>query len=573
MASQFDLVIRGGTIADGRGGEPFTGDVALNSGRIAAVGNVAGSGRDEIDAKGLLVTPGFVDIHTHYDGQVTWDRSLLPSSNHGVTTVVMGNCGVGFAPCRPDERELLMVLMEGIEDIPLPIMAAGIPWTWESFPEFLDFLDTRACDVDFATQVPHGAVRVYAMGKRGAEREPATAQDIAAMVRVVQEAVAAGALGFTTSRTMNHRTLAGTLAPTVTAAEEELLAIAVGLGEIQAGVLQFVDDFTMTGAEGSAEFAMWRRIVEAARRPLSFTLAQTRANPEAWRYLLQFLERAGDDGLPIRAQVSSRAIGSLYGLELSSHPFSTCPAYMAIAKLPLAERVAAMRQPQLRAQLLAEALDHPMGRGRVVGEMFAFGDPPDYSPPREKRLDALAARTGKSVSELAYDAMLEQDGRQMLYFPAGNFVDGTLGAPFEMMRHRDTVIGLGDGGAHVARTCDSSIPSHLLAYWTRDHRGERLSVGTAVRMLTQDTARTVGLEDRGVLAPGYLADVNVIDYDRLQLRAPLVRNDLPAGGTRLLQPAEGYVATIKTGTVTFREGAATGAFPGKLVRGAKTAPV
>lgn len=569
MATQFDLVVRGGTIADGRGGEPFDGDVAISDGRIAAVGRVAGRGREELDARGLLVTPGFVDIHTHYDGQVTWDQSLLPSANHGVTTVVMGNCGVGFAPCRPDDRELLMTLMEGIEDIPLPAMAAGIPWRWESFPEFLEFLETRRCDVDFAAYVPHGAVRVYAMGRRGAEREPATAGDIDLMVGVVQEAVEAGALGFSTSRTMNHRTMAGALAPSVTAGEDELSAIGAGLGALGRGILQFVDDFPVVTDDASPTFAMWRRIAETSQRPVSFTLSQQRAAPERHRVLLKLVEQANDDGLTIRPQVSSRAIGSLYSLELSGHPFVRCPTYVAIAKLPLAERVAAMKHPEMRARIIAEAPDHPMGRGRVIGEMFAFGDPPDYAPPAENRLDARAERSGTSVLELAYDVLLEADGHAMLYFPAANYAQGNLDAVLELLCHRDTIVGLGDGGAHVARTCDASIPTHVLAYWTRDRGGDRLPLGGAVRLITYDTAQALGLGDRGLLAPGMVGDLNLIDYDRLGLRAPVVRHDLPAGQPRLVQPAAGYVATVKSGTVTYRDGTPTGAFPGRLIRGAR----
>jgi len=567
MAAQFDMVVRGGTIADGRGGELVDGDVAITAGKIAAVGRVAGSGKDEIDARGMLVTPGFVDIHTHYDAQVTWDHSLLPSSNQGVTTVVMGNCGVGFAPCRPDDRDLLMTLMEGIEDIPIDAMREGLPWQWESFPDYLDFLETRRCDVDFATQVPHAAVRVWAMGKRGAAREAATAADIAAMTRIVQEAVASGALGFSTSRTMNHRTLAGDLAPTITAAEEELQAIANGLGALGKGVLQFVDDFHITTEDGSPEFDMWERIAKSSGRPTSFTLSQPKFAPERWRHLLGLTTRANDAGATIRGQVSSRAVASLYSLELSGHPFVRCPSYVAIAKLPLAERVAGLQQPELRAKILAEAPSHPMGRGRVVGEMFAFGDPPNYSPAAADRLDARAARSGTTEYALAYDILLEADGHAMLYYPAANFVYGNLDASLEMMRHRDTIVGLGDGGAHVARTCDASIPTHVLAYWTRDRVGEKLAVGEAVRLLTHDTAEALGLRDRGVLAPGMIGDLNVIDYDRLRLRAPIVKNDLPAGGARLVQPSEGYVATVKSGVVAYRGAEPTGALPGKLVRG------
>jgi N-acyl-D-aspartate/D-glutamate deacylase len=566
MAAQFDLVIRGGMVADGRGGEPTEVDVAIAGGKIAAVGKVTGTGKDEIDARGMLVTPGFVDIHTHYDAQVTWDDSLLPSSNQGVTTVVMGNCGVGFAPCRPQERELLMTLMEGIEDIPLPAMRTGIPWQWESFGEYLDFLATRECDVDFATQVPHAAVRVFAMGKRGADREPATAADIAKMTAIVQEAVQAGALGFSTSRTINHRTLAGELAPTITCAEEELRAIGVGLGKIGKGVLQFVDDFHVIDADDSPEFAMWERIGIASGRPVSFTLTEAKTNPERWRHLLQLTAKANAAGATIRGQVSSRAVASLYSLELSGHPFVRCPSYVAIANLPHAERVAALRAPALRAKILAEAPEHPMGRGRVVGEMFAFGDPPNYSPAPEDRLDARAKRSGISEYELAYDILLEQNGTAMLYYPAANFHAGNLDASLAMMRDPNTIVGLGDGGAHVARTCDASIPPHVIAYWTRDRQGEKLALGEAVRYLTHDTATALGLNDRGTLEPGKIADVNVIDYDRLQLRGPQVRHDLPAGGTRLVQPIEGIAATIKTGTITFRDGSPTGAHPGRLIR-------
>lgn len=577
MTTQFDLVVRNGTVVDGSGAQPFAADVAVAGGRIAAVGTVSGSGREEIDAAGLLVTPGFVDVHTHYDGQITWAGALTPSSHHGVTTVVMGNCGVGFAPCKPEERELLMLLMEGIEDIPLAVMRAGIPWAWESFPEFLDALAARPCDVDFATQVPHGAVRVYVMGKRAADREPATERDIAAMAQIVQEAVAAGALGFSTGRTLNHRTRAGALSPVVSAAEEELVGIARGLRAIDRGVLQMIDDFHVASAEESPAFEMWRRITAAAGRPMSFTLIQSKAAPERWRYLLGFAERANDDGVTIRAQVSCRPVGSLFGLTTSEHPFSRCPSYRAVGELPLRERITALRDPELRAKIVAEAPaafgDQPMRQNRrTIEDMFPFGDPPDYSPPADSALGARAERERVSVWELAYDALLERDGEAMLYSPGGNFAYQNLDASLEMLKHRDTVIGLGDGGAHVARICDASIPTHLLTYWTRDRRGERLPLPLAVRKLTHDPARVVGLEDRGLVAPGYKADLNVIDYDKLKLHAPRIQADLPAGGIRFDQRADGYVATIVSGVVTQREDEPTGARPGRLVRGAQPAP-
>ena len=569
--SPFDLVVRSGTIADGTGREPFEADVAIAGGRIVEVGRVRGSGREELDAKDRVVTPGFVDIHTHYDGQITWEETLAPSSGHGVTTVVMSNCGVGFAPCKPEHHDLLLRLMEGIEDIPHAVMAAGIPWAWESFPEYLDYLEGRSCDVDFAMQVPHAPVRVYVMGQRAADREPATAAEIRRMAELVAEAVDAGALGFTTSRTMNHRTRAGALAPTVTAAEEELRGIARGLGALGKGVLQAVDDFHLTDEDDSIEFAMWRRIAEESRRPFSFSLFQTNTDPLAWKYLLAMVERANADGIPMRGQVSSRAIGSVFGIELSTHPFLRAPTYEALELLPFAERIAQMRRPEIRERLLAEApASIAAVRFRDYGLMFPFGDPPDYAPPPEQRIDRLAARKGVTPLELAYDLMMENDGRGLLYLPTANFADGTLEPSLAMMQHADTIIGLGDGGAHVARICDASIPTHVLAYWTRDRAGERLPLAAAVRMLTHDTAAAVGLHDRGLVAPGYTGDLNVIDYDRLQLARPRLVSDLPAGGGRLTQRATGYTATIKSGVVTYRDGVATGALPGRLVRGARS---
>ena len=574
MEKEFDLVVRNGTIADGSGREQFRGDVAIRGGLIAAVGpHLHGSGREEIRADDLLVTPGFVDVHTHYDGQVTWEHTLAPSSSHGVTTVVMSNCGVGFAPCRPTDRELLIKLMEGIEDIPDVVMTEGIPWGWESFGEFLDFLETRRCDVDFATQVPHAPVRVYVMGERAVEREPATARDMRAMAALVEDAIRAGGLGFTTSRTMNHRTRAGALAPTVTVAEEELRTIALGLTAAGAGVLQMVDDFAETSADQSTTFAMWRRIVEASGRPLSFTLTENANDPERWRTLLRSVEDARRDGLQITGQVSTRAVGSLFGLELSNHPFTACPTYMAFADRPLADRVAQLRRPEIRAALLRE---EPVGlkrpQFRLVDEMYVFGDPPDYEPSPELRLAVRAQRLGISALELAYDLMLGNDGRAMLYLPMANYSHHSLDTTLEMMRHPNTIIGLSDGGAHVARICDASQSTHLLAHWTRDRSGDRLGIGEAVRFLTRDTSHAVGLADRGLLAPGYRGDVNVIDYDALRLLPPRLEHDLPAGGARLKQDADGFRATVKSGVVTYRDGAPTGALPGRLIRGAQPVP-
>lgn len=574
MPEAFDLVLRGGTIVDGTGAEPYIGDVAVLGDRIVEVGHFAGSGREEIDARGRLVTPGFVDIHTHYDGQVTWDSHLAPSSHHGVTTVVMGNCGVGFAPCRPDQRELMIEVMEGVEDIPGVVMAEGVPFDWETFPQYLDFLEQRKCDVDFAAQVPHAPVRVYVMGKRGADREPATAADMRQMGEIVAAGIAAGALGFSTSRTLLHRTTSGALAPTITAAESELHAIASAMRGIGAGVIEMIDDFPDTTADHSSEFAMWRRLATTAERPISFQVMQFRAAPERWRYLLALLEDANREGLRMRGQVCPRPIGVLYGLDLSGHPFVQCPTYVEIAHLPLAERVALMRRPDIRAKILSEEHYNPDPRviqfDRNVDTMYALGNPPNYLPPLEDRLDHRASALGIGIFELAYDEMLKDDGHAILYHAVTNFVDNTSGVTYELLNHPLTVLGVGDGGAHVGKICDASAPTFVLTYWTRDRVGDRIPIPAAIKMLTQDTAATVGLNDRGILSPSYKADLNVINYDALRLYTPHIAFDLPAGGRRLLQRADGYDMTIVSGVVTYRNGQSTGALPGRLVRGTQS---
>ncbi len=576
MAASFDLVVRNGTVLDGTGAEPRDADVAIKDGRIAAVGRVSGAGREEIDAKGLAVTPGFVDVHTHYDGQATWDERFTPSSGHGVTTVLMGNCGVGFAPCRPEDRDTLIKVMEGVEDIPEIVMREGVPWNWQSFPEYLDALEARRCDIDFATQVPHAPLRVFVMGRRGVEREPATAQDMAAMSALVEEGVNAGALGFSTSRSLFHRTSEGALTPTITAAEEELTAIVRGLGRAGKGVIQLLDDFGDTTTAGSTEFAMLRRLVEASGRPLSFTLLDISIYPGRWRTLLSEVERANRDGLAIRGQVAGRPVALLYGLELSFHPFSTCPSYRAVEGLPLEGKLARLREPALRARLLAE---EPVYRNpqmlafmRSVGNMFVLGDPPNYTPPAAERLDARAAALGIAPLELAYDLLVSGDGRTILFHPGANYTDCSDANMAAMLRHENTVMALGDGGAHYGLICDASYTTHALTYWTRDRAGERWPLPWAIRQLTDVPARAVGLGDRGRLAAGFRADLNVIDLDRLKVSAPHPVHNLPGGGRRLEQKAEGYRATVAGGQVTYRDGAFTGALPGRLVRGARPAP-
>jgi N-acyl-D-aspartate/D-glutamate deacylase len=570
MDRAFDLVIRGGEVVDGTGAPAVTGDVGVKDGRIAAVGKIAAAGAEELDAKGLIVAPGFVDIHTHYDGQATWDERMQPSSWHGVTTAVMGNCGVGFAPCRPEDHDRLVRLMEGVEDIPFPVLSQGLPWNWESYPDYLDALSVRRFDIDIGAQLPHAALRVHVMGERGANREPATAADIAAMARIAEQAMRAGALGFSTSRTLNHRTSDGQPTPTLTAGEDELTGIALGLKAANAGVLQVVSDFR----DPEEEFAMLRRMVEASGRPLSFSLAQG-GNGHAYKRLLAVLSDATRDGLPMRAQVAVRPIGVLFGLELTMNPFSFHPTYRTMAKAPLAERVARLSDPAVRAQLLSE---EPEGKARAMVAAFdrmqLMGDVPDYEPTRETAIAAIAAQRGVSPEEVALDHMLTNGGRGMIYSPHLNYVDFNLDPAHTMLTHPDTVPGLSDGGAHVGMICDGSFPTTLVTHWTRDRtRGARIPLEQVIKMQSADTAATLGLHDRGVLKPGLRADINLIDHGRLQLKAPEVVYDLPAGGRRLVQKAEGYVATIAAGQVTYRDGEPTGALPGRLLRGAQAAPV
>jgi N-acyl-D-aspartate/D-glutamate deacylase len=570
----FDLVIRGGTVIDGSGGAPYAADVGVRDGLIATVAPNLPAGAQEIDATGRIVTPGFVDIHTHYDGQATWDERMQPSSWHGVTTAVMGNCGVGFAPCKPEDHDRLIRLMEGVEDIPFPVLTQGLPWNWESFPEYLDSLSGRSFDIDIAAQLPHAALRVYVMGERGANREPATREDIARMAVIAKGAVEAGALGFSTSRTLNHRTSDGQPTPTLTAGEDELEGIALGLKAAGKGVLQFVSDFQ----QPAEEFAMFRRLVEKSGRPLSFSLAQSPKGPDSWKILLAALTEANDDGLPMKAQVAGRPVGVLFGLELTLNPFSQHETYKAIAHLPLAERVEQLKDPAVRARLLSEELD-PKGPFagsalRAWDNMFLMSEQPDYEPAAADTIKELAASRGVWPDEVALDHMLSDGGRGMLYHPFLNYANGSLDPSFAMLSHRDTVPGLSDGGAHVGMICDGSFPTSNITHWTRDRtRGPKLALEQMIRMQTRDTAEAVGLLDRGLIAPGLRADLNVIDFDGLTLHAPGVAYDLPAGGRRLVQRADGYVATVVAGQITYRDGEPTGALPGRLVRGAQSAPM
>jgi len=565
-----DLIIRGGTVVDGTGAEPRTVDVAVRDGVIVDVGRVDGTATRELDADGLLVTPGFVDIHAHYDGQATWDERLVPSSWHGVTTVVAGNCGVGFAPVRAEDHDRLIELMEGVEDIPGVALHEGLPWNWASFPEFLDALAERRYDIDLATQVPHAALRVHVMGDRGANREPATPEDIAEMARLAAAGVEAGALGFSTSRTINHRTSKGEPTPTLRAEADELVGIAKAIGATGKGVLQAVTDFE----DCDAEVLLFRRMAEESGRPLSFSLAWGRG--AGWRRPLELLREARADGVPMTAQVSVRAVGVLLGLQCTLHPLLTNPVFQEVAGLPFDEQARRLADPSMKARAVEAELARREGRkpGLISAfeRMFELGDPPDYEPDPSSSVAARAKREGRDPFDLAYDLVIADGGRTFLYAPALNYGEGNLDAVGEMLAHPFSVPGLSDGGAHVGTICDASFPTTLLAYWGRDRNHGRLPLPFLVQRHTRDTARTVGLLDRGVLAPGYRADLNLIDFDALRLHRPEMRRDLPAGGKRLVQTADGYVATIVKGHVTYEHGEAAGPLPGRLIRGAQPAP-
>ena len=569
----YDLVIRNGTIVDGLGGEPYRGDVAVSGGVIVAVGTVDGSGTREIDATGLLVTPGFVDLHTHYDGQAIWSDRCSPSSSHGVTTALMGNCGVGFAPCRPEDHDVLVDVMAGVEDIPGVVMTDGLPWDWETFPEYLDALDSRRRDIDVAAYLPHSPLRVYVMGQRGADREPATPEDLALMRKLAAEAIEVGALGVSSSRFAFHKTGSGDFIPTYEAAYDEIAAIVGGVADAGGGLLQFIPDLPAGGYE-----PVLQQVFEAAAEagvPVTFTLTTGNSGEPIWPGAVNLIEKFNAAGSQITAQVFARPIGLVIGLELTANPFALYPSYQEIADLPLAQRVAEMRKPEVRERILADkpGEGHPfMYFAQAWQWMFPMTEPANYEPSADQSILARAAARGVSPLEEAYDRLLDDDGHAMMLVALANFENNSLDTVGELMRRDDVVLGLGDGGAHYGMICDASYPTFVLAHWARDRESGRLSVAEAVRQMTSVPAAVAGLEDRGRIAVGYKADLNVIDHAGLTLHKPTIVHDLPGGGRRLDQAADGYVATIVSGEVIAENGVPTPARPGKLIRGKRPAP-
>lgn len=576
--SSYDLIIRGGTIVDGTGAPRFVGDVAVKNGLIAAVGQVSGSAAREIDAAGKVVAPGWVDVHTHYDGQATWDQEMAPSSWHGVTTVVMGNCGVGFAPAAPDRHEWLIALMEGVEDIPGTALAEGMKWDWETFPEYLDALERLPRTLDVATHVPHGAVRAYVLGEREKPGAVPTEDDIAKMAEIVEEGVRAGALGFSTSRTVLHRSIDGELVPGTTATAEELVAIGRAMGKVGYGVFELASDLKREWNE----FGWMGQISRETGLPVTFAALQSIAKEMPLSEQIAAMRAENDNGANIVAAIALRGNGIVMAWQGTVHPFRLRPSWQAIAALPWEEQKARLMDPAFKAQLLAEASDYSgvpeglQGISMVVsagwGMQYEMDPDFDYEPDAQASVLARAEAAGVSPDEYAYDLLCRDDAKGFIYLPILNYADGNLDFLEELQGSNDTVNSLSDGGAHCGTICDAASPTFMLQHWVRDRkRGGKISLEDAVRRQCRDTARLYGLDDRGVIAPGYLADINVIDLDAVKLGKPWLAFDLPAGGKRLLQRAEGYLCTIKGGVVTFEDGQWTGATPGSLIRGPQQA--
>ena len=564
----YDLIIKNGTVYDGTGEKPFFADVAIKGNKIVAIGELEESSKEVIDAKGKIVAPGFVDIHTHYDGQVTWDPYLRPSTYHGVTTVVIGNCGVGFSPCKPEERDWLISLMEGVEDIPGTALHEGINWQWESFPEYLDTLEGKPLAIDVGTQIPHGAVRAYVMGQRGIDREEASQEEIEQMSQIVKEAIEAGAFGFSTSRTEKHKDSSGALTPSITAHKNELVSIAKSLGEIKSGVLQGISDFY----DFETEFNIFKEMSESSGRPISITVEQMDQRPDWWHQLLDGIEEAQGEGINMYGQVPPRATGINMGLTATLNPFTFYPSFYELSKQSLEEKVATMKDPTFKEKLLSE---DPVSIGNPLvdeitqsfNKMFRLGEPANYEPEPDASFEAIAKKQNISPQEVAYDCLLEKEGKALIYHPLFNYLPGNLDYVERMLNHPYSISGLGDAGAHCGAISDASFPTTLIQHWGRDRkRGKKIPLEKLISMQTLETSRLLGITDRGVLKEGYKADINVIDFENLTLHEPEVLHDLPAGGRRLVQRASGYEYTIVSGQIAFKDGESTGALNGRLIR-------
>ncbi len=582
-----DLVIKDAKIVDGTGEPSFNGDIAVTRGQITHVGKVEEEAQRTLHADGRLVTPGFVDIHTHYDAQATWDPQLLPTGWHGVTTTVFGNCGVGFAPARPDQHDWLIGLMEGVEDIPGSALTAGIRWEWETFPQYLDALEKLPKSIDIGTHVPHGAVRAYVMGERGARNEAATADDIEGMYRIVREGLESGALGFSTSRTMAHRAVDGEPVPGTFAQEDELFGIGRALKETGLGVFELsgagvAGDAVGDGPDDALQEMEWmHRLSADMQRPVSFAVLQFDSRPTQWRNLIEICKSKRADGAHVIAQYAARPFGSLGGLQTDLNLFRNRPAYVAIEGLPLAERVAKMKDPSIKETILGpDRIVEPDGfaslmeRPEVLARTFPLGDPPNYEPSPEESVAAIAEREGRPADHVLYDLMLGDEGRELILVAFMNYSDGDLHWSYDMMHSDDTVLSLGDGGAHCGLICDASLPTFMLTHWTRDRaRGPKVSIEFAVKRMTRDTASLYGLHDRGVLTPGYKADLNIINFENLKLCRPEMAYDLPGGARRLLQRAEGFDYKVLSGEVVMEGAEPTEAMPGRLIRGPQQTPM
>ena len=567
--NDFDLIIKNGTLVDGSGSKSKPGNIAIKNGIIAAIGNFSGKANEVIDATNLVVTPGFVDIHTHYDGQAIWDSQLKPSSIHGVTTVVMGNCGVGFAPCKPEDRVKLVELMEGVEDIPAPVMHEGLNWQWETFEEYIKALEKNKLDIDICALLPHAALRVYVMGERAIKHEVATKEDMQTMRKLAKEAVEAGAFGFSTSRTISHKSLKGEYTPTLRAHEDELTAIAMGLSDAGSGFMEIVSDWNEPDPE--TEFEVLKRIVKKSGRPVVFSCTQRHDRPHFWEDLMSMARQAQKEGLPIRPVVTPRPIGLLLGLNGSQNPFSGTDTYKSISNLPLDRRVIEMRKDEIKNKILSEdpikGSTFPLINRIGYTQMYRFGSPPNYNPKPEESIEAMAKEKGVTAAELAYDILIENDGNNFIYAPLVNYADHTFGVCKKMLDDKNAIMGLGDGGAHVGFILDAGYPTWLISYWSVKKKA--YSMEGTVRRLTSDTANAAGLNDRGLLKVGLKADINIIDWENVGSSDPFMTQDLPAGGKRLMQHTQGYVTTIVSGKVTYKNGEFTKERPGTVVKSVK----